>query len=354
MFDAQEIKKEYQELLTELVNPEIVSNWERFEKLSKRKKILDELIERVSSLDEIKKQMAENEAIISAGEDSDLITLANEEVKTLKEKEVRLQAELETLVKTDVSQENNAAIIEIRAGVGGEEAALWARSLFEMYIGFAKLQSWQDNVLDNSDTDIGGFKEIIFELKPGSGPCRDVFSKMKYEAGVHRVQRIPSTEKSGRIHTSTATVAVLKKPKSASAFKINPKDLQIEFCNASGPGGQNVNKRKTAVRIVHLPSGMVVTCRTERSQLQNKESALAILAARLSEQKSSASQESVVDARRAQIGQAKRAEKVRTYNFPQDRLTDHRIKKSWKNLQEILKGKLEPIINELEEQLPNG
>ncbi|MDP2930451.1 MAG: PCRF domain-containing protein [bacterium] len=353
MFDPQQIKEEYNDMLLQLADPEIVSDWEKFERLSKRKKVLDGLLEKISSLDGIKKQIAENETIISAGEDSDLITMANEEIEALKEKETKLQAEMENLAKSG-SQENSSAIIEIRAGVGGEEAALWARRLFELYSGFAKLQGWHDGLLDSSETDIGGFKEVIFELRPGSGPCRDIFSKMKYEAGVHRVQRIPETEKSGRIHTSTATVAVLKKPKSAGGFKINPKDVQVDFFNASGPGGQNVNKRKTAVRVVHIPSGMVVTSRTERNQLQNRESALAILAARLSEQKLSASQESVVDARRAQIGQAKRAEKIRTYNFPQDRLTDHRIKKSWKNLQEILKGKLDPIIDELEKQLPNG
>ena len=196
--------------------------------------------------------------------------------------------------------------------------------------------------MDSHQTELGGFKEVIFELKNG-----EVYSKMKYEAGVHRVQRIPKTEKTGRIHTSTATVAILPKPKKTE-IKIRSEDLKIDFYRASGPGGQYVNKRMTAVRITHLPTGLVVTSQTERSQAQNKENALSILEARISEKIREKEEMKLSKERKTQIGWAKRAEKIRTYNFPQDRLTDHRIKKSWHNLEEIIEGKLEPIILDLE------
>jgi len=238
--------------------------------------------------------------------------------------------------------EPQPVIVEIRAGAGGEEAALFSADLFRMYSKYAQTQGWRQKVLDSRPTELGGYKEIIFELKNG-----DVFSKMQYEGGVHRVQRIPKTEKAGRIHTSTSSVAVLPKPKAAE-IKIRPEDLKIDFYRASGPGGQYVQKRETAVRITHLPSGIVVTSQTERNQLQNKENALAILEARLLEKKEMAEIEKLSEKRKAQIKWAKRAEKIRTYNFPQDRVTDHRIKKSWHNLEEIIAGKLEPIISALQ------
>ena len=232
-------------------------------------------------------------------------------------------------------------ILEIRAGTGGKEAALFARDLFRMYSKYAVSQDWKEKILNSRLTELGGFKEIIFQL---SG--RDIFSKMKYEGGVHRVQRIPKTEKRGRIHTSTATVAVLSKPKKAE-IKIRPEDLRIDFYRASGPGGQHVNKRETAVRITHLPTGLVATSQTERSQLQNKENAMAILEAKLLEKKEVKSLEKLGEKRKAQIKRAKRAEKTSTYNFPQNRVTDHRIRKSWHNLENIIEGELEPIIKAL-------
>ena len=238
-----------------------------------------------------------------------------------------------------------AAIIEIRAGTGGEEAALFADDLYKMYSKYASSQCWQQKILDSRPTELGGIKEIIFELKNG-----DVFSKMQYEAGVHRVQRIPTTEKSGRVHTSTASVAVLPKPKKA-AVKIKPDDLKIDTYRASGPGGQHVNRRETAVRITHLPTGIVVTSQTERSQLQNKENALAILEAKIQKLKETKEMESLGEKRKTQIGWAKRAEKIRTYNFPQDRVTDHRIQKSFHNIEGILSGNLDKIITALVQAL---
>jgi len=242
----------------------------------------------------------------------------------------------------------NSIIVEIRAGTGGEEAALFAADLFRMYSKYADSENWKTTVLDCHYSDLDGIKHIVFELTPHQGPGGggDVFSKMKYEGGVHRVQRIPETEKAGRIHTSTTSVAVLPKPKGAE-IKIRPGDLKIDFYKASGPGGQYVNKRMTAVRITHLPTGLVVTSQTERNLQQNRENALSILEARLLKKKETEEIEKIGDKRKTQIGWAKRAEKIRTYNFPQDRITDHRIKKSFHNIEGIMAGKLEPIITAL-------
>ena len=237
------------------------------------------------------------------------------------------------------------AIIEIRAGAGGEEAALFVADLYRMYSKYALLQDWRQDVLDSRASEMGGYKEIVFELR-GNG----AFSKMQYEGGVHRVQRIPKTEKQGRVHTSTVSVAVLPKPQEAQV-KMNPADIRVEVCKATGPGGQNVNKRMTAVRVIHLPTGMTVECHTERSLPQNKESAMSLLAAKLLEKQEMEQIGTLDEKRKAQIGWAKRAEKVRTYNFPQDRLTDHRIKKSFHNLEAIMEGKMDKVVEALAQSL---
>jgi len=239
-------------------------------------------------------------------------------------------------------------IMEIRAGTGGEEAALFAGDLFKMYSRYADSQKWKFKTLDSHQTELGGIKQITFEIT-GS----DVFSKMKYEAGVHRVQRIPETEKSGRIHTSTATVAVLPKPKTTE-INILPDQLRIDHYRSSGPGGQNVNKRETAVRITHIPTGLVVTSQNERNQLQNKENALSILAARLLEKKQEQEISKLGGERKAQVGWAMRAEKIRTYNFPQDRITDHRIKKKWHNIENVLNGDIDKMLQTLQKTLESS
>ena len=238
--------------------------------------------------------------------------------------------------------ERQTIIVEIRAGAGGAEACLFAGDLFRMYSKYGQLQNWQQKILNSHPAELGGFKEIVFELKG-----ENVFSKIKHEGGVHRVQRIPETEKGGRLHTSTASVAILPKPKKTE-IKINPADLKTDSYKASGPGGQYVNKRMTAIRITHLPSGIVVTSQTERNLLQNKENALSILEAKLQEKKEATQNEKISDERRAQILAAQRAEKIRTYNFPQDRVTDHRIKKSFHNIEGIMNGKLDKIVKSLQ------
>ena len=345
MFSLENIKKEYDEILNQLSSPELISDWERFEELSKRKKRLEKIIEKQKEIDQIKKEIQENKSIIASGEDPELSSLAEGELRNLTEKQTSLEKELEESSKEKEEATPQAIIVEIRAGTGGEEAGLFVADLFKMYSKCAQLQGWRQKVLDSNSTEIGGFKEIIFELKGN-----DVFSKMKWEGGVHRVQRIPTTEKAGRVHTSTVSVAVLPKPQKTE-FKIKPSDLKIDVYKSSGPGGQYVNKRETAARITHLPTGLVVTSQTERNLLQNKENALAILEARLLERRETEATEKMGDKRRIQIGGAKRAEKIRTYNFPQDRLTDHRIKKSFHQLEKILNGEMEPIIEALKSEL---
>jgi len=235
-------------------------------------------------------------------------------------------------------------ILEIRAGTGGDEAALFAMDLYKMYSRFAQNKGWSQNVIDSSQSSIGGLKEIVLEIN-----SPEAYNLLRNEAGVHRVQRIPKTEKNGRVHTSTASVAVLPKIE-ARELKINPADLEITTARAGGPGGQNVNKVETAVRVRHIPSGIVILSRTQRSQAQNKEKALELLRSRLFEAQQNQQISEVGQQRREQIKGAERSDKIRTYNFPQDRLTDHRLGKSWHNLQDILDGKLEPIIKAMQKK----
>jgi len=240
--------------------------------------------------------------------------------------------------ETEEKVGKQAAILEIRAGQGGDEAGLFARDLYRMYSRYGQTKGWKEKVLESNNSTIGGYKEIIFELQ-GEG----VYDELQNEGGVHRVQRIPKTEKQGRVHTSTATVAVLLKPKKTEV-NISPADLEISTYKSSGPGGQYVNKTESAVRIVHKPTGLVVTCQSERNQLSNKETAMTLLAARLLRAQEEADLSSLSAERRDQIGWAKRSEKVRTYNYPQNRITDHRIEKSWHNLETIVNGDLEPVV----------
>ena len=344
MADIETIKKEYNDVLNQLSSPELISDWPKFEELSKKKKMLEKIIDKQKELDDLRSQIKENETILKAEQDQELVSLAEGDLRNLREKEKIIQTELNDLLKGEggTGGSSASAIIEIRAGTGGDEAALFATDLYKMYSKYAASQGWSQKILDSHPTGLGGFKEIIFEVKGESA-----FGKLKNEVGVHRVQRFPATEKAGRVHTSTATVAVLPKP-SARDIKIKPDEIKIDVYRASGPGGQNVNKRETAVRITHLPTGMTVASQTERNQLQNKENALAILAARLMEKKEREEQSKMAGNRKIQIGAAKRAEKIRTYNFPQDRVTDHRIKKSWHNIEEIMEGRIDKIVEALQ------
>ena len=341
MADQKQIKEEYAALLTQLTDPELISNWEKFQELSKRRSALEKILKIAQELEETQQKIQENLEIISSQEDPELSSLAQTELETLKDREGALNKELEQQLKKGTQNVPGALILEIRAGTGGEEAALFALDLFEMYKRYASQQGWKETVLDQSLTEQGGLKEGSIEFEGET-----VFENLQYEGGVHRVQRIPATEKAGRIHTSTASVAVLPKPTKAE-FQINPSDLRIEATTSSGPGGQNVNKRETAVRVVYIPTGLMVVSQVSRNQQKNKDAALALLAARLLAQKQEAEQQKLSSERRAQIGWAKRAEKIRTYNFPQDRVTDHRIEKSWHGIEKILQGGLSPVVEAL-------
>ena len=344
MVDIEAIKKEYNSLLEQLSDPELISDWEKFQELSKKKNSLEQTMDKIKEIEESEKQLLENRAIFNSQEDPELSVMAETEISILQEKINSLKKELENITATEEKKGDEPAsvIMEIRAGTGGEEAALFVGDLFNMYSRFAAIQGWSLSVLDSHENDLGGFKEIVFELK---GP--EVWAKMQFEAGVHRVQRIPETEKNGRIHTSTASVAALPKAKS-SQLNIRADELKIDFFRSSGPGGQNVNKRETAVRITHLPTGISVASQKERNQLKNKENAMKILEAKILEKRLVDEEAKMGGARKKQIGGAKRAEKIRTYNYPQDRITDHRIKKSWHNIEKILAGEMSQIVEALQ------
>jgi len=295
MENLEELQKEYDSIIRQLGDPEVISDTRKTAALSKR---LSEIAKIQSSF------RKEN-----GGE----------------------------------TREGGETILEIRAGTGGEEAAIFAADLLRMYKKYAEKQGWRFNIIDSNSTDLGGCKEVIVEIS-GAG----AYEKLLRESGVHRVQRIPETEKSGRVHTSTASVAVIPQTK-AGEISVDPKDLEITFSRAGGPGGQNVNKVETAVRILHKPSGLAVSCRSERSQAQNKEKALKLLQSKLSAREQEAREKELGEKRKKQIGSAERAEKIRTYNFPQNRITDHRVNKSWHNIEKIMEGDMEPIIEAMKE-----
>lgn len=342
MVSIEEIKNEYQAVINEISDPGLISDWQKMEELSKKKAHLEKIIQKHEEIEEIRNKIAENKDIVKAQEYPELMSLAETELIQLQEKEKQAERELETIMSGESKKTNriDSVIVEIRAGTGGDEASLFAADLYRMYSKYAAGQGWKINTLDSQPTELGGFKQITFEL---SGKGADVFENMQYEGGVHRVQRIPHTEKAGRVHTSTASVAVLPKPK-ATQFKINPNDLKIEISKSGGPGGQNVNKRMTAVRIVHLPSGLAVASQTERNLQQNKENAMAILSAKLQELQEEQELERMGEKRKAQIKRAQRADKIRTYNFPQDRVTDHRIKENFHDIESIMDGNLAPLL----------
>lgn len=343
MPEFEAIKKEYEEVLNQLSSPELISDWERFETLNKRKDCLEKIIVKAKEIDEIKKTIEENKQILTSQEDAEIVSLAETEILQLKEKGKFLEEELKKLLSEPKEEKEKigSVIVEIRAGAGGDEAALFVADLFKMYSKYALSQGWKQKVLSSHPTEIGGFKEVILEIDGG-----DAFSKIKYEAGIHRVQRIPTTEKVGRVHTSTVSVAILPKA-NKSKIKMNPNDLKVDVYKSSGPGGQYVNKRMTAIRITHLPTGLVVTSQTERNLQQNKENAMSILEAKILEKRETEETDKITTKRRSQIGKAERAEKIRTYNFPQDRITDHRIKKSFHNIEGVISGKLDSIIEAL-------
>lgn len=345
MQNINDLKKEYEKLSNELTKSEIVSDIQKLKNISKRYSQLEEIIQIASQIEKLKKSIKENQKIIKTEKDEDLKNLAQEELEKYKNETNKLKKILDDLLNPASGSKINEVIIEIRAGVGGNEAALFAQDLFRMYTRYGELNNWKINILEESRSELGGIKEITVEIS-GKGS----YKKLKYESGVHRVQRIPETEKSGRLHTSSASVAVL--PKAAEVdIQIRPEDIKLETFRSGGPGGQNVNKVSTAVRITHIPSGLSVASQSSKSQAKNREIAMTLLRSRLLKEKQEKEERKIKKERKEQIGSGDRSEKIRTYNFPQDRVTDHRINKSWHGISNIMDGSLDKIFDDLENEM---
>jgi len=342
MFEKLElIQKRYDELSQLLAQTEIATDPRRLQELSKEKAVLEDIVGMYQEYRAKGKELAELEALLNSHTEAEMVALVKEEVSKLKEQQADLLSRLKLSLMPKDPDADRDVIVEIRAGTGGGEAGLFAADLFRMYSRYAQAKGWQVGIIDSNQSEVGGFKELIFEIK-GKG----AFSRFKHERGVHRVQRVPITEASGRIHTSTATVAVLPEAEEIE-LNINQDDLKMEFFHSGGAGGQNVNKVTTAVRITHLPTGIVASCQDERSQIRNRMKAMAVLRARLLDLEQRKQSESIDKERRMQVGGGQRAEKIRTYNFPQNRVTDHRISSSFHNLQQILDGEMDEIIEAL-------
>ncbi|HHY75607.1 MAG TPA: peptide chain release factor 1 [Firmicutes bacterium] len=332
----------YDFLTSELEKPEVFSDPKKYRQLATERARIEGTVDLYKKYLRVLDDIAGSREILETEEDKELRKLAEEELASLEETKAQLEKEIRlSLVPKDPNDDKNV-IMEIRAGTGGEEAALFAAELFRMYGRYAEDRRWKLEVLTSSPTDLGGFKEIIFAIS-GKGAYR----RLKHEGGVHRVQRIPATESGGRIHTSTATVAVLPESEEVDDIEIDPDDLRIDTYCSSGKGGQGVNTTYSAVRITHLPTGLVVTCQDERSQLQNKERAMRILKSRLLALAQEQRNRELTQARRSQVGTGERAEKIRTYNFPQNRVTDHRIGYTTHRLTEFLDGDIDELIDAL-------
>jgi peptide chain release factor 1 len=337
----EQINKRYEELVAQMSDPAIAIDHVQMTKLAQEKSSLDGIIGLYQDYKATVKALQDTNSMLNEKLDAEMLAMAKEEAHQLEEKQARLQEELKkALLPKDPNDEKNI-IMEIRAGAGGDEAAIFAAELFRMYSRYAQTRKWNVDVINTSESIGGGIKEIILEIS-GKG----VFSRLKYERGVHRVQRVPVTESSGRIHTSTATVAVLPEAEEVD-LSIDPKDLRVDIFHSGGAGGQNVNKVATAVRLTHFPTGMVVICQDERSQLQNRIKAMSVLRSRLLDMETSKQEQEMSSMRRSQVGTGERSEKIRTYNFPQDRLSDHRIGLTLHSLPRIMQGELDALIDAL-------
>jgi peptide chain release factor 1 len=337
-----EIETKYDELTAQLGDPGVLADPALYQKTAKAHSELSEVVEKYREWKSIRKWLEETKALLAeASTDAEMKALAHEELADLEKRQARVEEELRILLLPKDPNDEKNVVLEIRAGTGGDEATLFAQEIFRMYNRYAESQGWGVEVLSTSLSGIGGMKEVIALIEG-----QKVYSKLKYESGVHRVQRVPATEQQGRIHTSAITVAVLPEADEVE-IEIDPKDIRIDTFCSSGPGGQSVNTTYSAVRITHLPTGMVVSCQDEKSQIKNRAKGLRVLRSRLYEMKLREQQQQIIEERRSMVGSGDRSEKIRTYNFPQNRLTDHRIGLTIHQLDRVMDGKLDDVIEAL-------
>lgn len=337
----EKIKIRFEQINSQLSEAANTNDFEKIKNLNKERLNLEEIIAAYEKYSSIIKNLEGNQEIINSSKDKDLVELAEIEMDELKEKKELLEDEIKTLLLPKDPNDDKDVIMEIRAGTGGEEAALFASDLFRMYSRYAEIKGWKTELIDISDTGLGGIKEVVFSI---SG--QNVYGDLKFESGVHRVQRVPETEASGRVHTSAASVAVLPEVEDVEV-EINPNDLKIDIFRSGGAGGQNVNKVETAVRMTHIPTGIVVQCQDERSQLKNRQKALKVLKARLYDLELKKQTDEISSQRKSMVKSGDRSDKIRTYNFPQNRVTDHRIGLTLYNLSSIIEGHIEELIEQL-------
>ncbi len=335
------IENKYKELSQKIIDPEIINQTDEWQKLAKEHAEIEPIVFKYREYTKAQKILEEDREVMKGKIDDEMRELLKDEIAELEETTAKLEEELKILlIPKDPNDEKNV-IVEIRAGAGGDEAGLFAGDLFRMYTMYAERQGWKIELMSTNEQGVGGFKEVIFMIK-GKG----AYSRLKYESGVHRVQRVPTTESSGRIHTSTATVAVLPEAEDID-IEINPNDIRIDVFRSSGNGGQSVNTTDSAVRITHIPTGMVVSCQDEKSQHKNRDKAMKILKTRLYDKLLSEQHDEIAEERRSQVGTGDRSERIRTYNFPQGRVTDHRINKTVHQLEKFLDGDMDEIIDAL-------
>ena len=335
-----EVENRYQELERLLADPKVLGNPKERQKLARERAGISKLVETYRAYNKLEEEIKESHNLLTES-DEEMRELAKAELQSLKERQAALEEEIKTLLLPQDPRDDKNIFLEIRAGTGGEEAALFAADLFRMYAKFAEMNRWRVEVMSQNPTGLGGFKEIIALIEG-----KKVYSRLKYESGVHRVQRVPVTESSGRIHTSAVTVAVLPEADEVEV-EINPNDLRIDVYRSSGPGGQSVNTTDSAVRVTHIPTGLVVTCQDEKSQHKNKAKALKVLRARLLDQLMEEQHNEISEDRKSQVGSGDRSERVRTYNFPQNRITDHRLGLTLHRLDSVLEGDLAEVVDAL-------